>query len=325
MTTKIIMAETETKGEHAMNLLHLKYVLEVAKTSSITKAAENLYMAQPNLSRAIKELEDSLGIEIFRRTSTGITLTPPGAEFLEYAKSILSQVDAVEKRYGNEKTGKQIFAIAVPRASYISCAFTEFVKKLEMKEGMEIIYKEMHALETINNVLNDDYYKLGIIRYRATHDKYYKSILSQKGLNSELICESNYVIAMSEKHPLAASEFSLEELERYPEIVLGDTTVSSPLVEAKREEISEYVNRRIVIYERGSQYDLLSEITDSFMWSSPIPDRLLKRFGLVMRSGGHSEKIYKDVLIYNKGYRLSKLDLRFIDELMDSKRKLAKV
>ena len=52
-----------------MNLLHLKYAIEVAKTSSITKAAENLFMGQPNLSRAIRELEENLGFDIFRRTS----------------------------------------------------------------------------------------------------------------------------------------------------------------------------------------------------------------------------------------------------------------
>ena len=60
-----------------MNILHLKYAVEVAKTRSISKAAENLYMGQPNLSRAIKELEESLGITIFRRTTKGISAVRP--------------------------------------------------------------------------------------------------------------------------------------------------------------------------------------------------------------------------------------------------------
>ena len=64
-----------------MNTLHLKYVAEVAKTGSITQAAENLFMAQPNLSKAIKELEETLGISIFRRTSKGVVLTEKGEEF----------------------------------------------------------------------------------------------------------------------------------------------------------------------------------------------------------------------------------------------------
>ena len=70
-----------------MNILHLKYAVEVEKTSSITKAAENLFMGQPNLSRSIKDLEETLGIKIFRRTSKGIVPTIQGEEFLTYAKS----------------------------------------------------------------------------------------------------------------------------------------------------------------------------------------------------------------------------------------------
>ena len=86
-----------------MNLLHLKYAVEIAQTSSMTKAAENLYTAQPNLSRAIRELENSLGITVFKRTSKGIYPTAKGEEFLEYAREILAQVDKVEKLYRNEK------------------------------------------------------------------------------------------------------------------------------------------------------------------------------------------------------------------------------
>ena len=79
-----------------MNILHLKYAVEIAKTKSISRAAENLYMGQPNLSRAIKELEDNLNITIFNRNSKGITITPEGEEFLQYARRIISQVEEVE-------------------------------------------------------------------------------------------------------------------------------------------------------------------------------------------------------------------------------------
>ena len=72
-----------------MNLMHLKYAVEVEKTRSISKAAENLFMSQPNLSRAIKELEETLGITIFKRTSKGMSLTPQGEEFMQYARKII--------------------------------------------------------------------------------------------------------------------------------------------------------------------------------------------------------------------------------------------
>ena len=76
-----------------MNLMHLKYAVEVAATHSISKAAENLYMNQPNLSRAIKELEESLGVQLFNRTSKGIKLTRQGEDFIVYAQRILYQMD----------------------------------------------------------------------------------------------------------------------------------------------------------------------------------------------------------------------------------------
>ena len=79
-----------------MNTQHMKYVVEVEKTGSITKAAHNLYMGQPNLSKAIKELENELGIAIFRRTAKGVEPTRKGAEFLTYAKTILAQIDELE-------------------------------------------------------------------------------------------------------------------------------------------------------------------------------------------------------------------------------------
>ena len=70
-----------------MNILHMKYAVEVAKSGSINKASDVLMTAQPNLSRSIKELEADLGINIFSRTSKGMSLTHEGEEFINYAKT----------------------------------------------------------------------------------------------------------------------------------------------------------------------------------------------------------------------------------------------
>ena len=99
----------------SMNLLHLKYAVEIANTKSISRAAENLYMGQPNLSRAIKELEENLHVTIFNRTSKGITVTPEGEEFLQYARRIINQVDEVEAIYQKKMTPKQHFSVCVCR------------------------------------------------------------------------------------------------------------------------------------------------------------------------------------------------------------------
>lgn len=113
-----------------MNLTHLKYALEVAKYRSINKAAEKMFMGQPNLSRAIRDLEKSLGIQIFKRTPRGIEVTPSSEAFLSYARNILRQVDEVEALYRHGKKTKSVFSVSVPRASYMSYAFSRFSAKV---------------------------------------------------------------------------------------------------------------------------------------------------------------------------------------------------
>lgn len=299
-----------------MNLMHLKYAVEVAKTNSISKAAENLYMGQPNLSRAIKELEDSLGIVIFSRTTKGISVTPDGEEFLQYAKQILSQVDEVEEIYRNGKTHKQKLSVCVPRSSYISAALAEFAKGISLSSPAEIMYKETNSSRTINKILNEEY-SLGIVRYQVAFDRYYQNMFEEKNLEHEMLTEFSYVLLVSEQSPLAKkSNVELEELADYIEITHGDPYVPSlPMIDVKKAELSEFVDKRIFVFERGSQFELLEKLPFSFMWVSPVPDDILKKYRLVPLACRANAKVYRDVLIYRKGYRISDLERRFIEEV----------
>ena len=162
-----------------MNLMHLKYVVEVDKTKSFSKAAENLYMGQPNLSRAIKELEQAIGITVFKRTTKGIETTEDGAEFILYAKKILADVEKIRKIYINKNIRKERFSILGPRTTYISQAFVKFCNSLDQSYPMDIIYKETNSNKVVNKVLQGEY-RLGIVRYRDTFDKEYKKCLKKK-------------------------------------------------------------------------------------------------------------------------------------------------
>ena len=102
----------------------------MARAGSLSKASEKLLIAVPNISRSIKEIEADIGITIFDRTNKGMELTPDGEEFINYANGILGQIDQVEKFYKDGSPKKQKFSISVPRACYISEAFTEFTKSL---------------------------------------------------------------------------------------------------------------------------------------------------------------------------------------------------
>lgn len=304
-----------------MNLLHMKHALEVAKSGSLSKASEGLLIAASNISRSIKELETDLGITIFDRTQNGMKLTPEGEEFINFAKEILSQIDSVEKFYKAGAPKKQKFSISVPRACYISEAFANFSKSIS-KEAAEVFYKETNSQRTIHNMIEHDY-KLGIIRYAENYDKYFKTMLEEKGFQYELVTEFTYSLMMSAENPLAKKDvITFDDLTDYIEIAHADPYVPfMPLSKVVKEELPDNIDRRIFIFERASQFDLLSANPETFMWVSPAPKSLLERYNVVLKKCSDNKKVYKDVLIYKNGYKLSKLDRQFITELFESKRK----
>ena len=304
-----------------MNLLHIKYAIEVAKLGSMGRAAESLFVALPNISRSIKELESDLGITIFERTSKGVSLTSDGEEFIAYAKDIVHDIEKLEDMYKRGTRGKRHFSISVPRATYIAEAFTNFTATLG-DEPCELFYKETNSQRTINNLLEKDY-RLGIIRYAAGFDRQFKDNLEEKGLEYEIISEFSYILLMSRESKLASlGEIRYDDLCDLIEVAHADPYVPSlPLARVVKEELPNNIDKRIFIFERASQFDILSGNPSTFMWASPVPQRQLDIYGLVQRPCVDNTKVYRDVLIYKKGYRLSELDRRFITELCLSRRR----
>lgn len=297
-----------------MNTLHLKYIVEVAKTGSITLAAENLYMNQPNLSKAIKEIESTVGIRIFKRTSKGIVPTKKGEEFLYYARNILTQVEEMEAVFKTDQKNKISFSISVPRGSYISQAFTQFVQKLDVSKEIDLNFKETNSIQTINDVAEGEY-NLGIIRYKKSYENYFLNFLKDKGLKYEDVFEFEYFVLISRKNQLSSFEaLTNNDLNKCIEVVHGDISVPY-LSYAEVMKNEKHKKRRIFVYERGSQLDLLNQLEDSFMLVSPLPEAMLNRYGLLQKRYLSSNQTYKDVMIYQKGYQLSKFDKIFIEEL----------
>lgn len=209
-----------------MNTLHFKYAVEIEKTRSITQAAQNLYMAQPNLSKAIKELENTLGIIIFRRTSKGVIPTDQGLKFLEFAKKILIQLDNMESIYAPNKEQNRKLRISVPRAGYISKAFSEYIAEMASCDDMEIYFCETNSMRTIEHI-REHGYDFGIIRYNTAHEKYFTDFLAEKNLDAKPLWEYEMLAVMSAEHPLADAE-SLDYAElssQYTELCQGDDSV----------------------------------------------------------------------------------------------------
>lgn len=308
-----------------MNLLHMKYAVEIAETNSINKAADELYVGQSALSRAIKELEASLGVTLFERSAKGMFLTADGEIFIRHAKNVLAQIDEIENMFSGGTISKKHFSVSVPRASYIAEAFAEFSKVIDKDMQAEILYKETNSMRAVKNILQEDY-KLGIIRYAENYDKYYKTMMDEKGLDYELITEFRHVLIMSSESPLAKKEkITYGDLVDLVEISNPDPYVPSlPLAEVRKEELSEISSRRIFVFERASQFELLSENPETYMWVSPVPKKTLERFDLVQRKCDENKRVYKDLLIHRKDYSHSELDNMFIEYVIKSKREVLK-
>jgi DNA-binding transcriptional LysR family regulator len=308
-----------------MNTLYFKYAVEVERTGSITQAADNLYMGQPNLSKAIKELEDTFGITIFKRTSKGVIATQKGEEFLKYAKKILVQIKEIEAMCRDDNSNKQTFNISIPRSSYIAKAVTNFISTLDDEKEMEINVKETNSMEAIHNIIEGQF-NLGIIRYETAYEQYFIDFLNNKDIMHDVIWELEYLAVMSKGHPLAESEEIIaDDLEKYTEIKYGD--VSVPYInkeDAKNEDKAREKKKVIYVYERCSQFDMLSSIPTTYMWVSPIPDEYINRYNLVQRKcKTRKGNRYKDILIYPKEYSFNALDKKFMDKLYESKNSVA--
>jgi DNA-binding transcriptional LysR family regulator len=306
-----------------MNTQHLKYAIEVERTNSITQAAENLYMGQPSLSKAIKELEDTLGFTIFERTSKGVTSTQKGIKFLSYARNVLNQLDKMEALSDTADLDTQNFNISIPRGSYIADAITNFVSELDNNKGINVNISETNSIQVVNNIV-DGPFNIGVIRYQTEYENYFVDYLCEKQLRYEPVWEFEYLVLLSENHPLANIEkLEEQELRSYTEITHGDTFIPYIMQNNNKTEAAIKTSKHIYVYERCSQYDLLSTIPTTYMWVSPIPDKWLDRYKLVQRKCKVDGHKYKDVFIYPKDYKLTELDRRFFDKLSEARNEVS--
>ncbi|MDE5583015.1 MAG: LysR family transcriptional regulator [Ruminococcus sp.] len=311
-----------------MNTLHFKYAVEIEKTCSITQAAENLYMAQPNLSKAIKELENTLGITIFRRTSKGVIPTDQGLKFLGYARQVLMQIEKMEAIHSPEKFSNNRLRISVPRTAYVSKAFSEYIASSENAEDMEVYFCETNSLRTIENV-RENGYDFGIIRFNIAHEKYFADFLKEKSLSSEMLWNFGMLAVMSAEHPLALVEnLSYSDLScKYIELTQGDDDI--PYVSGAVEKLflanrpADIPVRKICMYDRGSALDFLLTVPDSFMLDSPVPGSLCSKYNLVQRKCTFPDNNFRDVLIYSSGHRLSDMELELVNKLSEIRNKMA--
>lgn len=209
-----------------MTLQQLKYIIKTVECGSITEAARQLYIAQPSLSAALKDIETEFGIEIFHRTPKGISLSSDGSEFLSYARQIVEQAELLEQRYTGKKQSKRLCSISTQHYSFAVEAFVKLIKSLNSDE-YEFTLRETRTYEIIEDVANFRS-EIGIIYLSSFNEKVINKLLKEKHLIFSPLFDANPHVFISCTHPLAGrEEITLEELDDYPCLAFEQGTYNS--------------------------------------------------------------------------------------------------
>ena len=198
-----------------MTLTQLQYAITIAGAGSMNEAARALFLSQPSLSSAMKELEEEIGVRLFLRTNRGIALTPEGEEFIGYARQVVEQYSLMESRYIKKEKIKKKFSVSMQHYTFAVKAFIEMVKQFGMDEYEFAVY-ETKTYEVIENV-KDFKSEIGILYLNAFNEKVLKKIFSEYNLEFHEILKCGIYVYMWKGHPLAKrKEVTLDELDEYP-------------------------------------------------------------------------------------------------------------
>ena len=198
-----------------MTLQQLKYVVTVAETGTITEAANRLYISQPSLTNAIRELEKEMKITIFLRTNKGIILSKEGEDFLGYARQVLEQAAILEDKYKGTSGGKKKFCVSTQHYSFAVNAFVDLIKEYGQNE-YDFSLRETQTYEIIEDVARMKS-EIGVLYLDSFNEPVIRKLLKTSQLQFEPLFTARPHIFISSSHPLAKKKvISLQELSPYP-------------------------------------------------------------------------------------------------------------
>lgn len=198
-----------------MTLIQLHYLIVIAETNSLNKAAEQLYVSQPSLTSAIKELEKELGVTLLYRSGRGVTLTNDGVEFLLYAKQLYSQYEAVLEKYGMGGVHKKKFGVSTQHYSFAVKAFVDMAKEFDMSR-YEFAVRETRTAEVIRDVSTMKS-EVGILYLCDFNRKSMEKLLKSASLEFHHLIECQAYVYIWKNHPLAKEKtIRFEQLNGYP-------------------------------------------------------------------------------------------------------------
>ena len=256
-----------------MNITELRYLVAIMKWGSVSAAAKQMYAAQPNVSKALKNLEEEYGIRMFERSSTGMIPTEQGRHFIEQAQRVLQEVDRLDADARRRQGECAELRVALPHATYASYAAVDFLQQAAGSEQLRVHIREAGSMEGLDFVLRRGYH-LALLRYAEEDEDYYSRYCARRGLHREQIMEFEYRLLVNRDSPLARHEVhDLAELNRYTEVLHDDFQLPGEEGSSLRWQVNE--NRRVHVYERCSQFSILQSLPTAYMWASPMPQRAL--------------------------------------------------
>ena len=255
-----------------MTLTQLNYIITIAETKSINKAAEKLYVSQPSLTSAVQELEKELGIMLFNRSGRGVTLTNDGAEFLLYARQLYGQYEVILEKYGENGSRKKKFGVSTQHYSFAVKAFVDMAKQFDMSK-YEFAIRETKTAEVISDVSTMKS-EIGVLYLSDFNRKSMEKLLRSAGLEFHHLIDCQAYVYLWKHHPLAKEEsISFSQLSDYPCLAFEQGDNSSHYLAEEILSTNEYP-RIIRANDRATMLNLMVGLNGYTLCSGIICEEL---------------------------------------------------
>lgn len=255
-----------------MRIQQLEYLERIVEAGSINEAAKRLFLTQPSLSNAVKELENEMGIQIFQRSSGGISLTAEGREFMTYSKQILDQVNLMNERYKNGQQRKQSFSVSAQHYAFVVHAFVELIKSVNASE-YQFTLRETET-QNIFNDLAQFKSELGILYTNGFNQKIMQRLFKENNLVFTPLFVAKPHIFISRYNPLTSkSSVDLSDLEDYPYLSYEQGEVNSFYF--SEEILSTLSHKKIIkVSDRATIFNLMVGLNGYTISSGIISSKL---------------------------------------------------
>lgn len=296
-----------------MNISQLKYALAIAESSSMREASTKLYISQPALSASIRDLEEELGINIFERTSKGISLTDTGREFIMYAKKAVSQFDVLEDRYSKKDSKKEHFSVSTQHYNFAIKAFTDVVKETNPSKFVFSIHetKTKEVLDDVRTLKSE----VGIISFSGSNEAVMKKLFRDYDLSFTPLMKKETYVYVWKDHELAGRKvISIEDMKPYTCISFDQYSEGDFYL--TEEAMADYsYDKMITSNDRATTMEIIAELGGYSIGSGMLSEENARLQGLVSIKLSEEDPLTIGYIV-RKGSKLSAYGNAYVKELL---------